>query len=106
MSRPRACYNWELRRYGSGDGAGAHLPPNGVAAVAAACGAASGGRSLSLTSTGDSRFLFGICPCFFWFSPWHTIDISRPMGTDLCFLTSETEKSDTPEPRAAEKSEI
>ena len=50
MSRPRACYNWELRRYGSGDGAGAHLPPNGVAAVAAACGAASGGRSLSLTA--------------------------------------------------------
>ena len=56
-------------------------------------------------STGDSMFLFGICPCFFWFSPWHTIDISWPMGTDLCFLKSETEKSDTPEPRAAEKSD-
>ena len=47
-------------------------------------------------SAGDSMFLFGICPCFFWFSPWHTIDISWPMGTDLCFLKSETEKSDTP----------
>ena len=58
-----------------------------------------------ITSSGDSRFLFGICPCFFWFSPWHTIDISWPMGPDLCFLKSETEKSDTPEPRAAEKSD-
>ena len=51
-------------------------------------------------------FSLGSAHVFSGFLPGHTTDISWPMGPDLCFLKCETEKSDTPEPRAAEKSEI